>query len=80
MLVTVEGNGEGVGVLTRLWEEVGKKLEGEVGGQDDGEGEDDGDEEEDPTMMAEVHWCFRRQDLPSIMKNVSVEDVRMTPS
>jgi origin recognition complex subunit 1 len=27
-------------------------------------------------MMAEIHWCFRRKDLPGIMKNLSVEDVR----
>jgi origin recognition complex subunit 1 len=28
-----------------------------------------------PRMMAEVHWCFRRKDLPGVMKNLSVEDV-----
>jgi origin recognition complex subunit 1 len=26
-------------------------------------------------MVAEVHWCFRRQDLPGIMKNLAVADV-----
>ena len=64
----------------------------EEDGQDDEEGEggaggraDGGSRNGDGTssksksktrMTAEIHWCFRRKDLPGIMKNLSVEDVR----
>jgi hypothetical protein len=79
-MVGVAG-GDGVGVLIGLWQDLGT-------GRDEGEDEDDESREEDDEeeeeeeregsgrkMMAEVHWCFRRQDLPSIMKNLNVQDV-----
>lgn len=28
------------------------------------------------TMMGEIHWCFRRSDLPSMMRDLSVAEVR----
>ncbi|KAL7422761.1 Origin recognition complex, subunit 1 [Cryptotrichosporon argae] len=73
--VNVEGGNEGVGVLTALWEQVGK--------EDDADDEDEerqstagdaGDNEGGKRMMAEIHWFFRKQDLPSVMRNVQVED------
>ncbi|ORY35566.1 P-loop containing nucleoside triphosphate hydrolase protein [Naematelia encephala] len=79
VLVAVEGNGEGVGILVRLWEEEKREVsDQEDGGEEsDEEGKEEGKEEEDRPeirMMAEIHWCFRRQDLPSVMKNLSVQD------
>lgn len=82
VLVDVEGGADGVGVLIRLWEEPDKD-EDEEGDEDSDGGNDSArrkrkDENGDPTevrMMAEVHWCFRRKDLPGIMKNLTVEDV-----
>ncbi|EIW67259.1 hypothetical protein TREMEDRAFT_33606 [Tremella mesenterica DSM 1558] len=76
--VSVEGGGEGVGVLVRLWE-TSKKAKGEedMSGEGSAEDEERDEEEEEGSgerMWAEVHWCFRRQDLPGIMKNLSVED------
>lgn len=86
VLVAVAGGDEGIGILVRLWEEP----EQEHDDDDDEDEEDDGgsnsrgergsshqgdDGEKKMTMMGEVHWCFRRQDLPGIMKNLSVEDV-----
>ena len=89
VLVKLEGNSEGVGVLIRLWEEPEEKAEEESEKDEDAEqkdakdgvyGEDDEDEEMGTSMMAEIHWCFRRQDLPGIMKNLSVEDVSVSRS
>jgi origin recognition complex subunit 1 len=80
-MVAVEGGNEGVGVLVRLWEEPADDgdEEDEEESRDSMEGTRESgngsDQEEDMRMMAEVHWCFRRQDLPGIMKNLSVEDV-----
>lgn len=83
-MVGVDG-GDGVGILVGLYEEEGKagdeddddENEDEDNVDEDGAGVgDDGEEEEKETrMMAEVHWCFRRKDLPGVMKNLSVEDV-----
>jgi origin recognition complex subunit 1 len=75
-MVGVDG-GDGVGVLIGLWQDLGTKPDGE----DDEEEEVEEEEEEEDSegsgkrMMAEVHWCFRRQDLPSVMKNLNVQDV-----
>jgi origin recognition complex subunit 1 len=75
-MVGVDG-GDGVGVLIGLWQDLGTKQDGE----DDEEEEVEEEEEEEDSegsgkrMMAEVHWCFRRQDLPSVMKNLNVQDV-----
>ena len=81
VMVSVEGGEEGVGVLVRLWEEPDEEEEREDGGdQDVNMGNDGEDEGRGRKMMAEVHWCFRRQDLPGIMKNLSVEDVRCSPA
>ena len=60
-----------MGVLIRLWEEC---HEGHGDGEEDEENEED-EREKDLKMMAEVHWCFRRQDLPGGMKDLKVEDV-----
>jgi origin recognition complex subunit 1 len=84
VIVSVEGGGEGVGILIGLWEEeVGEDDEDSQasdegrGEEDDGDGEKDGDVEDGPKTrkLAEVHWCFRKQDLPSVMKNLQVADV-----
>lgn len=90
--VRVEGGNEGVGVLVDLWEEPepeddeedGAGSDSDGGGdvemsekQQDGEGAGQ-DGQRKTRMMAEVHWCFRRQDLPSIMKNLTVADVRLS--
>jgi len=77
VMVSVEGGSEGVGVLIRLWEE---REETESDGEEEDEEEEEEEEERGPMMMAEVHWCFRRQDLPGVMKNLSVEDVRRSAS
>lgn len=74
VVVSVDGNGEGVGVITKMWEEEVKKEEDDDEG-DGAEEEDEGEEGEKTVKMAEIHWCFRRRDLPSIMKNITVEDV-----
>jgi origin recognition complex subunit 1 len=68
VIVDVEGGNEGVGVLVRLWEEEQADNEEDL--------EQDEDDGEVMRMMGEVHWCFRRQDLPGVMKNLSVQDVR----
>jgi origin recognition complex subunit 1 len=86
VLVDVEGGADGVGVLIRLWEEPDKD-EDEEGDEDSNGGNDSArrkrkEENGDATevrMMAEVHWCFRRKDLPGIMKNLTVEDVSSMP-
>lgn len=82
-MVGVDG-GDGVGVVIGLWQD----LAGHVGGRDGDEDEQEDEEEEDDEeedgpgkgMMAEVHWCFRKQDLPSVMKNLNVEDVSLSPT
>ncbi|ORX38507.1 P-loop containing nucleoside triphosphate hydrolase protein [Kockovaella imperatae] len=85
VMVSVEG-GDGVAVLTRLWEEPIPKDEGSD--DDDDDDDDDEDEEADDEegsgegegeglgmrKMAEIHWCFRRKDLPGIMKDLKVEE------
>lgn len=63
--VAVEGGKEGVGVLVGLWEEP-------VPAESDDE---DNTEDRGTRMMARIHWFFRRQDLPSVMRNLDLEDV-----
>ena len=78
--VSVEGGSEGIGVLTRLWEAPRGEDEDREDDEDrDGDDSEDAADDDTPEnrMMAEVHWCFRRQDLPGIMKNVTVEDVSL---
>jgi len=77
VLVSVDGGNDGVGILIRLWEESGSgEDEGDEDESGSGDGDDSDDEDDDgPRMMAEIHWCFRRQDLPGIMKNLQVDDV-----
>lgn len=71
--VALEGGAEGIGMLVGLWEEPIPEDERE----DD---EDDEDREEEPTRkMACVHWFFRRSDLPSVMRNLTLEDVSLLP-
>jgi origin recognition complex subunit 1 len=75
VVVGVEGGSEGIGILVRLWEVKEPEEDGDDGseaGQVDGKVEK---EAEKTRMMGEIHWCFRRQDLPGIMKNLTVADV-----
>lgn len=79
VLVKVAGGTDGVGVLIRLWEEPEPEPEDddEADAEDDDEhGSQDGSSGGKGTRkMGEIHWFFRRQDLPGIMKNLSVKDV-----
>lgn len=83
-MVGVDG-GDGVGVVIGLWQVSPGAGESEVGDEErqSEEKEDENEDEEDDGpakgMMAEVHWCFRKQDLPSVMKNLNVEDVSLFP-
>jgi origin recognition complex subunit 1 len=82
VMVGVDG-GDGVGVVIGLWQDTRSReriLEDEGRGDDEDEEEEEEEEEEGPAkgMMAEVHWCFRKQDLPSVMKNLNVEDVSLS--
>lgn len=78
VLVGVDG-GDGVGVLIGLWEDLSPPEEEEGARSDDDQEEEEEEEQEaegsGKRMMAEVHWCFRRQDLPGVMKNLNVQDV-----
>ncbi|KAK8854793.1 hypothetical protein IAR55_003532 [Kwoniella newhampshirensis] len=76
VLVAVEGGDEGVGVLIGLWEEPEDEDHDEEEGAEGNYGEEEEEENEDkgPKMMAEIHWAFRKQDLPGIMKNVQVDE------
>lgn len=83
VMVGVDG-GDGVGVVIGLWQDTRSREriredEGR-GDEDEDERDEDEEEEEGPAkgMMAEVHWCFRKQDLPSVMKNLNVEDVSLS--
>lgn len=83
VLVGVDG-GDGVGVLIGLWQDLSPPEDDESDDDEDGaeDEEHEQDEEEEGSgkrMMAEVHWCFRRQDLPGVMKNLNVQDVSPTP-
>jgi origin recognition complex subunit 1 len=70
--VALEGGAEGIGMLVGLWEEPVSEDEREP---DDDE-LDEHDEADEPTRrMARVHWFFRRSDLPSVMRNLTLEDV-----
>ncbi|WVW85627.1 hypothetical protein I302_107665 [Kwoniella bestiolae CBS 10118] len=73
VLVSVEGGDEGVGILIGLWEEPSSPNNDDDGGQEEEDGEDE-EEEDGPKMMAEIHWAFRKVDLPGVMKNVNVEE------
>lgn len=81
VLVKVEGGTDGVGVLIRLWEEPepedeeDPESEEEQDEVDENEAVDKEEKGKGTRMMGEVHWVFRRQDLPGIMKNLSVKDV-----
>ncbi|WVO13435.1 hypothetical protein L204_101051 [Cryptococcus depauperatus] len=68
VLVKVEGNRDGVGILVGLWQEE-PPTQNQKQGSDGEEGEEDG-----PRMMSEIHWAYRREDMPSVMKSVQVED------
>lgn len=72
-MVSVEGGGDGVGIIKRMWEQT---EDTEEESSDEAEGEDEGDR--DRVKMAEIHWCFRREDLPGVMKNLNVADVSLS--
>ena len=82
VLVKVEGGADGVGILIRLWEEPDDdESDEEDEEKEDDEEETPGEKEKAETkMMGEVHWCFRREDLPSVMKNLTVYDVSLSLS
>lgn len=65
--VTLQGGQEGIAVLIDLWEEEIPEQEGD---------EDSDDEEQETTRkMATVHWCYRKEDLPEVMRSVSMGPV-----
>ncbi|WWC90716.1 uncharacterized protein L201_005653 [Kwoniella dendrophila CBS 6074] len=79
VLIAIEGGDEGVGILIGLWEETNMNndhnSESENNdNEEDDDDDDDDDEDKGPKMMAEIHWAFRKSDLPSVMKNVNIED------
>ena len=85
VLVKVQGNADGVGVLVRLWEEPEEQDDSDDDQSEEATREDGLEQSEKGDgvgmrMMAEIHWCFRRGDLPGIMKNLTVEDVRALTS
>ena len=87
VVVSVEGGSDGLAVLTRLWEEPEPKDEDDSDDSDDevdeegkSGGSSDSSEERGTRMMGEVHWCFRRKDLPGIMKDLRVQEVGLTQS
>ncbi|WVR00003.1 hypothetical protein IAU59_007145 [Kwoniella sp. CBS 9459] len=77
VLVSVEGGDEGVGIIIGLWDEQkassSRRIEGLEGDGGEENGEDD-EEDDGPSMMAEIHWAFRKEDLPSIMKTANVQE------
>jgi len=79
-MVGVDG-GDGVGVVIGMWEAhtIERQDRDEDEDEEDNERGEEDEEEDGPAkgMMAEVHWCFRKQDLPSVMKNMNVEDVSL---
>ena len=80
VMVGVDG-GDGVGVVIGMWEAhtIERQDRDEDEDEEDNERGEEDEEEDGPAkgMMAEVHWCFRKQDLPSVMKNMNVEDVSL---
>lgn len=83
VLVNVQGGNDGVGILVRLWEEEEEESEDDSASDSDSERDGDGGQQQrtegkkrNVTMMGEVHWCFRRSDLPSMMRDLSVAEVR----
>lgn len=77
VLVNVDGGNDGVGILLRLWEEDDADSDDEEESDDSEDDSDDESSEEGnkKLMMAEIHWCFRQQDLPGVMKNLNVAEV-----
>ncbi|KAJ9097670.1 hypothetical protein QFC21_004707 [Naganishia friedmannii] len=69
VLVACHGNSVGVGVLTKLWEELRPKNETSEDDQDDGE-----EPEQEWTKQCEIRWCYRRQDLPTTMNSMQLLD------
>lgn len=69
VLVACHGNSIGVGVLTKLWDEL-REVEHD---------ESDEEEEEGPEhewrKQCEIRWCYRRQDLPTTMNQMALLDV-----
>jgi origin recognition complex subunit 1 len=77
VMVAVEGSSEGVGIITRMWEEeVQKEKDEDESDEEMPDQEEEGEKE--MIKMAEIHWCFRRFELPGIMKNLTVEDVSLS--
>lgn len=74
VLVACHGNSVGVGVLTKLWEELREVEDDE---------DESGDEEEGAKAQprqewkkqCEIRWCYRRQDLPTTMNQMRLLDV-----
>ncbi|KAJ9123931.1 hypothetical protein QFC22_000722 [Naganishia vaughanmartiniae] len=69
VLVACHGNSVGVGVLTKLWEELRAENEDAEDDQDGREGP-----EQEWTKQCEIRWCYRRQDLPTTMNSMQLLD------
>lgn len=69
VLVACHGNSIGVGVLTRLWDEL-RSVEHEESGEGDEE-----EPEQELKKQCEIRWCYRRQDLPTTMNSMQLLDV-----
>jgi origin recognition complex subunit 1 len=72
VLVACHGNSIGVGVLTKLWDEL------RVVEHDESDDEDEEDPEHEWRKQCEIRWCYRRQDLPTTMNQMALLDVSNT--
>lgn len=71
VVVALEGQNEGIGMVTKLYEEDEEAEEGDRDEQQE-------QQEQQPRgrrRMASVHWFFRKSDLPMIMRNVHLAEV-----
>lgn len=77
VVVAVEGGNEGIGMLTAMWDEPIEKEDDDEGSDEEGEEEEEEGEEGDgePKLrkMAQVHWFLRKQDLPSVMRDLKLD-------
>lgn len=69
VLVACHGNSIGVGVLTKLWDEL-RPVEHDGSDEEVEEGP-----EQEWRKQCEIRWCYRRQDLPTTMNQMQLLDV-----
>ncbi|KAL1406326.1 Origin recognition complex, subunit 1 [Vanrija albida] len=72
VVVQVEGGNDGIGMLTALWEEPADADD--ESDDDDSSASSAPAADAPPRMMAQIHWFFRKEDLPGVMRNVKLED------